>query len=152
MAGRVKGGASRSFYPWRESAFLLSIQAVSKENLKLRMYFSPVSAPARPPLAGYVRLSKIEHFKQSVIVRENSLILRHFPQLPVEIFYWICDANQRSDRLRILEICGQFRSVRAPGLRYFRIFWIPFLAELFKLIKGGGLRKSLSGVIGFLWS
>ncbi len=51
------------------------------------MYFSPVSAPARPPLAGYVRLGKIEHFKQSVIVRENSLILRHFPQLPVEIFY-----------------------------------------------------------------
>ena len=87
MAGRVKGGASRSFYPLRESAFLQKIQAVSKENLKLRMYFSPVSVPARPPLAGYVRLGKIEHFKQSVIVRENSLILRHFPQLPVEIFY-----------------------------------------------------------------
>lgn len=44
------------------------------------MYLSPVPAPARP-LAGYVRLGKIEHFKQSVIVRENSFILRHFPQL-----------------------------------------------------------------------
>ena len=58
--------------------FLLNVQTLSKENLKLGMYFSPVPAPFRP-LASYIRLGKIQHFKQSVIVRENSLILRHFP-------------------------------------------------------------------------
>ena len=47
------------------------------------MYFSPVPAPSRP-FAGYIRLGKIQHFQQSVIVRENSLIFRHFPQLPIK--------------------------------------------------------------------
>ena len=63
--------------------FLLNVQTFSKENLKLGMYFSPVPAPSRP-LAGYIRLGKIQHFQQSVIVRENSLIFRHFPQLPIK--------------------------------------------------------------------
>lgn len=99
------------------------------------MDFSPVFTSACP-LSRNINLSKIKHFQNTVVVRKNGFAFCNLTKLLIKIFYGISCINQRSNRLRILEICRWFRPVCRPRNRNLRVFSIPLFAELFKFING----------------
>ena len=90
---------------------LLERHPVPEEYLKLGMYLRPILTLARP-LPCDVHSGKVEHLEKNIVIGENSLVLRHFSQLPIETFNGVGGVDESPDLLRILEIGRKLRPVR----------------------------------------
>ena len=126
--GGCQGRQSRLSCPWHPAPAVLLGHTLGKVDSHLGVDQAPVLPPAGP-LFRNIHHRQIQHFQQTVVCLENALGFCNLPQLPVKALDRVRGIDQTADLLRVLEVGAEIGPVGSPGLRNFRVFFIPALPK-----------------------